>query len=100
MTDPYAAWIAVTVRGNLRGRCAAWTRQMQRVFPELRRVGGFIAPADRPPWAGAHLVHWHWWLLTPAEQVVDPTARQFGGPLVYIEVEDLAALRAMAEEAR
>jgi hypothetical protein len=32
--------------------------------------------------------------------VVDPTARQFGGPLVYIEVEDLAALRAMAEEAR
>jgi hypothetical protein len=98
--NAYADWIAATVGGSVRGRCLAWTQQMQRVFPELRRVGGFVAPADRPPWAGAHLVHWHWWLLTPAEQVVDPTARQFGWPLVYIEVEDLAALSAMAEEAR
>ena len=92
MTDPYAAWIAVTVRGNLRGRCAAWTRQMQRVFPELRRVGGIVAPADRPPYAGGHLVQHHWWLLTPVGQVVDPTARQFGWPLVYIAFGDEAAL--------
>jgi hypothetical protein len=57
--NAYADWIAATVGGSVRSRCLAWTQQMQRVFPELRRVGGFVAPADRPPWAGAPLVHWH-----------------------------------------
>jgi hypothetical protein len=73
---------------------------MQRTFPELRLVGGFVAPADRPPWAAAPLMHAHWWLVTLAGQVVDPTARQFGWPLVYMEVGDEAALRALAEDER
>ena len=96
--ETYERWIAATVRGPVRGRCGAWTRQMQRAFPELRRVGGFVARADLPPWAGVHLVQAHWWLLTPAEQVVDLTARQFGWPLVYLEIGDEAALRALAKE--
>ncbi len=98
--NAYECWIAATVGGNVRGRCGAWTRRMQRAFPELRLVGGFVARADIPPGAGAHLVQAHWWLVTPAGQVVDPTARQFGWPLVYIEVGDEAALRALAEEER
>jgi hypothetical protein len=96
--EPYQRWIAATVRGNLRGRCAAWTRRMQQTFPELRRVGGIVAPADRSPREGVALVQQHWWLLTPAGQVVDPTARQFGWPLVYVEFGDEAALAALLKE--
>ena len=73
---------------------------MQQTFPELRRVGGFVARADRPPAAGVPQVRAHWWLVTPAGQVVDPTARQFGWPLVYLEVGDEAALRALAADER
>ncbi len=98
--NAYKRWIAATVCGSVRGRCGGWTRRMQRTFPELRLVGGFVARADMPPWAGAHLVHAHWWLVTAAGQVVDPTARQFGWPLVYIEIGDEAALRALAEDER
>ena len=89
--NAYKRWIAATVCGSVRGRCGGWTRRMQRTFPELRLVGGFVARADMPPWAGTHLVHAHWWLVTAAGQVVDPTARQFGWPLVYIEIGDAAA---------
>src|SRR2546425_12871953 len=70
--NAYERWITAHVRGNVRGRCAAWTRRMQQTFPELRRVGGFVARADRPPAAGVPQVRAHWWLVTPAGQGVDP----------------------------
>lgn len=98
--ETYERWITTHVRGNVRGRCGAWTRRMQQTFPELRRAGGLVAPADRPPYAGVHLVQQHWWLLTPAGDVVDPTARQFGWPPMYIEFGDEAALAVLLKEGR
>ncbi len=78
--NAYKRWIAVTVCGSVRGRCGGWTRRMQRTFPELRLVGGFVARADMPPWAGTHLVHAHWWLVTPAGRWSIPPPDNLAGP--------------------
>jgi hypothetical protein len=86
----YERWIATYVRGSVRGRCAAWTRQMQRTFPELQRVYGFVVREDLPPQLGVHRLQGHWWLVTPTGAIVDPTQRQFGWPLVYVPLPDLA----------
>ena len=78
--NAYERWIAATVCGSVRGRCGGWTRRMQRTFPELRLVGGFVARADMPPWAGTHLVHAHWWLVTPAGRWSIPPPDNLAGP--------------------
>jgi len=51
-------------------KCAEWTNEMARVFPELTRVRGQVALSNL-------LLRNHWWLVTPDGQTVDPTASQF-----------------------
>lgn len=80
MAISYDEWIAQHVSDHVSayGRCAAVTLAMQAAFPELRRVRGHY-----------YCMIWgerqHWWLVTPAGEIVDPTARQFpsGGSGVY-----------------
>lgn len=86
MEPRYADWIARYVLGDTTGDCAAWTLQMQRVFPELRRVRGHVCPANagalgtslQPPEG-----YPHWWLVTAAGAIVDPTVAQFPWPVHY-----------------
>ncbi len=83
--DPrYAEWIAAYVAKNndfVRGKCQEACTEMRLQFPELRAAAGF-----------AH-VTWgrdqHWWCVTPAGEIVDPTKAQFeyGVVLQYEELD-------------
>lgn len=70
MKPEYEAWIQEWRSRNVSlGMCSAATSQMQKAFPELRRVRG-------------HVIYLygraaHWWLETSEHGVVDPTADQF-----------------------
>jgi hypothetical protein len=69
--DPrYAEWIAANVEGDGYGQCREVTERMAAAFPELARVRGHY-----------YCLIWgereHWWLTTPAGEIVDPTAAQF-----------------------
>ena len=65
----YAEWIAANVK-DTRGTCREVTARMAAAFPELTRVRG-------------HYYCWvwgeraHWWLTTPDDRIIDPTAAQF-----------------------
>jgi hypothetical protein len=65
----YAEWIAANISDPL-GKCAEYTLEMQRVFPELTRVRGHY-----------YDIRWgertHWWLVDLNGDIVDPTAAQF-----------------------
>lgn len=69
----YTEWIAAYASGDVRARCGALTHAMAAAFPELRCAFG-LYNSVLPPRAGFHT---HWWCVTPAGQVVDPSARQF-----------------------
>ena len=60
--------------------CSSATEQMQKEFPELTRVRGYVDTHDR--WQT------HWWLETPAGEVVDPTAMQFGKIFDYDPLDE------------
>ena len=70
MNPMYAPWIKSNVPDNCIGQCAEQTLRMAAAFPELKRIRGhYICPC----WGKRE----HWWLITPENQVVDPTAKQF-----------------------
>lgn len=58
-------------------QCAEATAAMVEAFPELRRVRGYaMIVCDMRP---------HWWCMTPAGDVVDPTAHQWDVPPVFYD---------------
>jgi len=70
------------------GLCAEMTQDLVDLFPvELKRVRGHIrmlvvAPDERDLWP-------HWWCLTDAGEIVDPTRAQFGpGAIVYEQADE------------
>lgn len=69
----YQAWINQKLREeDPFTKCAEWTQEMQAEFPELVRVRGTVLLSCL--WE-----RYHWWLVEPeTQQVVDPTAEQFG----------------------
>jgi hypothetical protein len=69
----YDEWIAAYAKrmnGLVMGRCADATKAMVEAFPELRRVPGHV---DVLGWGRRA----HWWCVTPAGEIVDPTESQF-----------------------
>ena len=69
MDERYAEWIAKNVADPL-GTCAEVTERMAAVFPDLKRVRGHY-------YCTAWGERAHWWLVTDAGDIVDPTAAQF-----------------------
>lgn len=81
LKESYLEWIEENrprdpFRG--RGKCRQVSEAMQKAFPELQLVAGFY---ECPVWGDQE----HWWLMTPENEVVDPTVLQFpsGGFGVY-----------------
>lgn len=69
----YVDWITDYLSKNdPQTQCVQATEMMKKAFPELKRVRGmvFIVPAA--------LNRDHMWLVTPTNEIVDPTASQFG----------------------
>jgi hypothetical protein len=54
---------------------------MVAMFPELRRVRGHVHTA-----AGGR--HPHWWCVTPAGEIIDPTVTQFVDAVLDYEPHD------------
>lgn len=80
MKPEYAAWIKANVEGDGFGLCKMYARRMTEAFPELRLVRGHYT-------CTAWGERGHWWTVTAAGEVVDPTAGQFpsAGAGVYVE---------------
>ena len=70
MKPEYAAWISAHVPENPFGDCKRFSEKMLAAFPELKLVRGHY-----------YCTVWgrrgHWWLVTAAGAIVDPTASQF-----------------------
>ena len=66
----YLEWIRQNVPNFPKGLCAPITASMQEEFPELARVRGHFHCA-------AGHSHAHWWLVTSAGVIIDPTVAQF-----------------------
>lgn len=94
-TNPkYLVWISdyVAKQSFLRGMCRSACDKMLQVFPELKLVRG---------WAGGHLStkddvlldpgDGHWWLETESGEIIDPTAGQFLGAVVYVAFDETKA---------
>lgn len=65
----YNEWIKNNIVDSY-GKCAEKTAEMQRVFPELKRIRGhYVCPLGGR--------RQHWWLLTAEGEIIDPTASQF-----------------------
>lgn len=64
----YSEWIKSNVH-DPKHKCREVTEEMQRAFPELRRVAGHYYSIDG--------IHPHWWLTAPDGSIVDPTIAQF-----------------------
>ncbi len=78
----YADWIDGYVARfpyGVRGKCAEATREMCEAFPELRRAAGIVQTS----WG----VEQHWWCVSPAGEIVDPTASQFKALFGYEELD-------------
>lgn len=75
----YRRWIddyVESVGGDVLQRCASATIEMQRDFPELKRVRGHVL-VPTPDYPGGIKKWPHWWLETEDGILVDPTAAQF-----------------------
>lgn len=83
----HADWIAFNylTPDHAYGRCAEATAAMAAVFPDLVRVRGHYYC---PVWGERE----HWWCVTPAGAVIDPTASQFPsrGTGVYVPLDPAA----------
>lgn len=82
----YQDWIdAKLERRSPVNKCAEWTEEMQKAFPELTRVRGYVgtSPDAREGCGGQH-----WWLKTADGTIVDPTASQFSEPINYSEWDE------------
>lgn len=68
----YAEWIANYVKRHPRtyGLCGSACKEMRAVFPELVEVPGWCNGRE------------HVWLVDPEGNIVDPTASQFGDPVM------------------
>ncbi len=85
----YVEWIDAYKASvnSVTGRCSSATKEMQAAFPELKRVAGFVTT-----FMGAQLEHF--WLMTEAGEIVDPTVSQFpGGVLEYRAFQPLDEVR-------
>lgn len=79
----YAECVADT--GGL-GLCAEFTVDLVALFPELRRVPGYVRLANPDP--GEKFEWTHWWCVAPDGSIVDPTRAQFGpGDLTYHTID-------------
>lgn len=80
----YKEWISANVVVAY-GMCKEVTAAMAKDFPELRRVRGHYCC---PFWGERQ----HWWLVTGAGEIVDPTAEQFPskGMGEYVEWDESA----------
>lgn len=81
----YADWISAYVarnKGFVRGLCDPATTEMVKAFPELRRACGLAT------WNAGHreVRDQHWWCVAPDGMIVDPTAAQFTGQVLYEEL--------------
>lgn len=78
----YEEWITENA-GDPLGRCVDLTNAMVERFPELKKVRGHYYCPVRGERA-------HWWLVTPAGELVDPTKAQFpsNGGGKYVEWEE------------
>lgn len=85
--DRYVKWIAEYV-GEDKGyaKCDELTKAMQQAFPDLERRNGFFNSVS---WGRRS----HWWLRTPAGDIVDPSGCQHPDglhfPLESCKYEDL-----------
>ena len=73
--NQYETWITEYVK-NPHLTCKETTEQMVAVFPELTRVRGHVYLLS-----GRYVPHW--WLTTADGEIVDPTASQFSGIVMY-----------------
>lgn len=74
----YSQWISdwlASRNGRVRGLCAPATQEMVAAFPELARTPGWISSNE-----GSSE---HFWCVAPDGSILDPTASQFTGQLVY-----------------
>lgn len=79
----YAEWIKQhypTSREAL-GKCKEASHAMKAAFPELRVTNGFV---HGPGFSDAM----HWWCVATDGSIVDPTAIQYGGPILHEEIDD------------
>ena len=74
----YQEWIANYLKDhpNPIGECQKATKEMLKAFPELKIVRGHVETV----FCGRQ---GHWWLESPDGAIVDPTRRQFQGPIDY-----------------
>jgi hypothetical protein len=77
----YEEWIKSYIarnNGDVWMKCVEACEAMLQAFPELTIVRGIaVSSVSGKRWC-------HCWVVTPAGEVLDPTARQFGGlPVVY-----------------
>lgn len=72
MSTPYQSWIEAhyPTQESAYGHCDDATLAMQAAFPELRRIRGHYYCFTWGP-------RTHWWLITEAGEIIDPTAIQF-----------------------
>ena len=78
----YADWITQQCVGDMYGKCAEVTQAMVAAFPELRRVRGHVHSAIHTTLTNPQ-GYPHWWCVTSAGVIVDPTASQFPCPVMY-----------------
>lgn len=87
MSGTYHDWILQYFTrhgGAVRGLCHEATLEMVAAFPELRRACGFAS------WTapnGRKVRDQHWWCVRPEGMIVDPTAQQFLGQVIYEELD-------------
>jgi len=82
MALKYKQWVEDYLKRveNPYSKCVEATEEMAKAFPELRRVRGHAETL----WGRRE----HWWLITPDNEVIDPTEAQFpGGVFEYEELK-------------
>jgi hypothetical protein len=84
--DPrYAAWIKehYPTSESALAKCASATTAMVAAFPELRRVAGLLCHGDYVEDLE------HFWCVTPAGEIVDPTRHQYNQMMLmgYYEIK-------------
>ena len=74
----YTDWISTWLKtNNPYGECQRAVEELCEAFPELVKTRGHV----RCLWGKRA----HWWAVAPNGHIVDPTVRQFGGPVVDYE---------------
>ena len=88
--EEYESWMDVwndAYHGDTRLTCREATAEMVNVFPELRRVRGFVFLTEN----GEQLPggYPHWWCVMAGGPIIDPTKAQFEGfDIVYKELDE------------